>query len=121
MAPATTTGRPARPRLTLGKAKGKAKARGGPQAVGGAPGGKKRPNRFLLGVLGVVAVAAIGHLAMPGLFGGGSGAVATFPAPLTNRHFGPHVTTTVPATSGTGATVGRPSRDPFTPPPGYGS
>jgi len=91
----------------------------GPKAVG--PGAKRaKPNKILLGGLSLVAVAGLVKVAMPGLFGGGSTPVASFPAPLTNRHFLGHATvTTVPTNSGQAAT-GRPIRDPFTPPPGFG-
>jgi hypothetical protein len=115
MAPSATARRPARGRLTLGKPKG------GPQPVGAAATRKPRPNRALLAVLGVVALAAVGRLAMPSMFGGGGTGVSSFSVPLTNRHFLVHApTTTVPA-GATGASSGRPSRDPFSAPPGYGS
>ncbi len=121
MAPTATTRRPALGRLSLGKA-GKGKA--GPQPVGGskaANGRRQKPNRLLLGVLGLVAVAAVGRVAMPGMFGGGSRAVAPLSAPLTDRHLLRRAPTTTVPGGGTATTVARPSRDPFTPPPGFGS
>jgi len=90
----------------------------GPRAVGGAAG-RPKANPILLGGLGLVAVAALARVAMPGLFGGGSHPVASFPAPLTDRHFlgraAPSTAPAGPAASG----PSRPGRDPFTPPPGF--
>jgi len=103
-------------------AKGKAKGKSGPQPVGKAAGKRSKPNPILLGGLGLVAVAGIGRVAMPGLFGGGSThAVASFPAPLTNRHLVRHAPN-ASAPGGTTATTagGRPDRNPFTPAPGFG-
>ena len=121
MAPASSTARrPARSRLAMPGKGGKTK--GGPKPVGGgAAGGRPRPNRLLLGVLGLVALAAVGRVAMPGLFGGGGHAAVSFTTPLTDRHFGAHVTPTTVAGGTTATTGGRPVRDPFTPQPGYGS
>jgi len=111
MAPASTARRP--PRIALR-----------PRSKGATPAatpGRQRPNRLLLGVLGAVAVVAVGRLAVPGMFGGGSHGVTSFSVPLTDRHLVPHApSTTVPGGT-TATTVGRPARDPFTPPAGYGS
>jgi hypothetical protein len=115
MAGSATARRPARRGLTLGKPKD------GPQPVGAATGKKQRPNKFLLAVLGVVALAAGGRLAMPGMFGGGAHGVATFPAPLTNRHLATRVTTTTVPGGGSGGGATRPARNPFSAPAGYGS
>ena len=118
MAPSTTTRRAGRARLTMpGRA---ANTKGGPKPIGGA-GGRQRPNRFLLGVLGVVALAAVGRLAMPSLFGGGAKSSVAFTSPISGRTFVAHLTPTTVAGGTTATTVGRPVRDPFTPPPGYGS
>jgi hypothetical protein len=112
-------------------AKGDASAKDGPQLVGGAKGtkgakaGKRaKPNPVLLGVLGVILLVGLARVAMPSLFGGGSsGAVASFPAPITNRHLVPRVTAPKTGAGSTAATTvpSRPPRDPFTPPPGFGS
>ncbi|HVM67835.1 MAG TPA: hypothetical protein VMU14_23370, partial [Acidimicrobiales bacterium] len=97
------------------------KKKEGPQPVGGPSGGKPKPNKILLGVLGLVGVVAIGHLAMPGMFGS-SGHAVPFTAPLADRHLVTHLTTPTTVAGGP-ATVstGRPGRNPFAPPPGYGS
>jgi len=94
-------------------------AQDGPKAVGHGTQ-RAKPNKILLGGLGLVAVAGLAKVAMPSLFGGGTGAVASFPAPLTNRHFLGHVTVTTVANGGGPAATGRPVRNPFTPPPGFG-
>jgi len=103
----------------LGASKlGKGGAQDGPKAVG-ARAKRSKPNPILLGGLGLVAVAGIAKVAMPGLFGSGSSPVAAFPAPVAGRHFlGRSTVTTVASGSGS-APVGRPIRDPFTPPPGF--
>jgi hypothetical protein len=112
-----------------GKGKGaKGNAKDGPQLVGGAKGAKAgkraKPNPILLGVLGVIGVLGLARVAMPSLFGGGgTKAVASFPAPLTTRHLVPRITASKAGAGSTVATTvpGRPPRDPFTPPPGFGS
>jgi hypothetical protein len=105
--------------------KGGANAKDGPQLVGGPKAGKRaKPNPILLGVLGVIGVVGLARVAMPSLFGGGgTKAVASFPAPLTNRHLVPRITVSKSGAGSTAATTvpGRPARDPFTPPPGFGS
>lgn len=107
--------------------KGNASTKDGPQLVGGAKGAKgakPKPNPILLGVLGVIGVVGLARVAMPSLFGGGgTKAVASFPAPLTNRHLVPRITASKTGAGSTAATTvpGRPARDPFTPPPGFGS
>jgi len=111
MPSASTTRRP--PRVAL-------RARAKAQPGAGAGGRRQRPNRILLGVLGVAAVAAVGRLAAPGMFGGGTHGAVSFSAPLTDRHLVLHAPTTTVPGSGTATTVARPVRDPFTPPPGYG-
>jgi hypothetical protein len=116
MAPGTTT----RPRLSFGSLGGKRQKREGPQPIATA-GGKSKPNKLLLSVLGLVALVAVGRLAMPGMFGGGSHGVATFTVPLTDRHFALHAPPTTAPGGTTAATVARPTRDPFAPAPGYGS
>ncbi len=116
MAPAATARRPGRARLAMpGKAR---KAKSAPKPV--AAGGRQRPNRLLLGVLGVCALAAVGRLAMPSLFGGGGKSSVAFTSPVSGRTFVTHLTPTTVAGGTTATTVGRPVRDPFTPPPGYG-
>jgi hypothetical protein len=101
-------------------------ARGGRGAAGGARpvgvGKRSKPNPILLGGLGLVAVAGLAKVAMPSLFGGGgTSAVASFPAPLTNRHLVDRLTTpTTVASTSTAAAQGRSDRDPFTPPAGFG-
>ena len=105
---------------TAAKGKGKGKGKDGPQLVGAA-GKRAKPNKLLLGGLAVVAVAGLGRVAMPSLFGGGSThAVASFPAPLTNRHLVRHAPTAAPGATTATTAAGRPIRDPFTPPPGFG-
>jgi hypothetical protein len=105
-------------------AKGKSKAKdGGPQPVGPARARKRaKPNPILLGGLALVAVGALGRMAMPGLLGGGGPhAVASFPAPLTDRHLVTRrslATATGPTTPTTAGS--RPQRNPFDPPPGFG-
>jgi hypothetical protein len=102
-----------------------AKAKEGPQLVGAAKSRKRaKPNPVLLGVLGLILIVGLARVAMPSLFGGGGGrAVTTFPAPLTNRHLVPKAAAPAAAPGSTTATTapGRPLRDPFTPPPGFGS
>ncbi len=116
MAPSATARRPVRGRLSLGKPKA------GPQPVGAAAsaGGRQRPNKLLLGVLGLVAVVAVGRVAMPGMFGGGSPALPPL-APITGRHLLLHSPSTTLPGGATASTVVRTGRNPFTPPPGYGS
>jgi hypothetical protein len=109
-----------RPRLSFGSLGGKKQKHDGPQPVG-ASAGKPKPNKFLLGVLGLLAIVAVGRLAMPGMFGGGGHAAATFTVPLTNRHFGVRATVATTPGGSTATTVVRPTRDPFAAPAGYGS
>jgi hypothetical protein len=98
---------------------------GSPAKGGGArpvnAGKRAKPNPVLLAGLALVAVAGLAKVAMPGLFGGGTSAVASFPAPVINRHFGHAVTTTTAAPTGPAGATGRPAWSPFTPPPGFGS
>ena len=100
------------------------RGRGAAKSGGAQPVSAKRakPNPILLGGLALVAVAAMARVAMPGLFGGGSSAVASFPAPITNRHFGTSAVTSTTVAGGGSASGGgsRPSRNPFSPPPGFG-
>jgi hypothetical protein len=99
--------------------RGRGAAKSGAQPVSAK---KAKPNPILLGGLALVAVAAMTRVAMPGLFGGGTSAVASFPAPITNRHFGPSVVTSTTVVGGGPASnsTSRPSRNPFSPPPGFG-
>jgi hypothetical protein len=99
------------------------RGRGAAKAGGAQPVSVKRskPNPILLGGLALVAVAAMARVAVPGLFGGGTSAVSSFPAPITNRHFGTSAVTSTTVAGGGAAsgTASRPSRNPFSPPPGY--
>ena len=105
--------------------KGGTNANDGPQLVGGPKAGKRaKPNPILLGVLGVIGVVGLARVAMPSLFGGGgTNAVASFPAPLINRHLVPKAAASTSKPGSTTATIapGRPTRNPFTPPAGFGS
>jgi hypothetical protein len=105
--------------------KGGANGKDGPQLVGGPKAGKRaKPNPVLLGVLGVIGVVGLARVAMPSLFGGGgTKAVASFPAPITNRHLVPRAVAPTGKPGSTTATTapGRPTRNPFTPPAGFGS
>jgi hypothetical protein len=99
--------------------RGRAAAKPGAQPVSAVK--RAKPNPVLLGGLALVAVAALVRVADPGLFGSGSSAVSSFPPPVTGRHFltgrGATPTTAVGGTSSN--PTSRPSRDPFTPPPGF--
>jgi hypothetical protein len=101
--------------------RGRATARSGAQPVSPLKGSK--PNPVLLGGLALVALAALARVADPGLFGGGTSAVSSFPAPITGRHFLTRgATPTTVAGNGTASDgTSRPSRDPFTPPNGFGA
>ena len=99
----------------------RAAAKSGAQPV--SAGKRSKPNPVLLGGLALVAVAALVRLGDPGLFGGGSSGVSSFPPAITNRHFLTRGTTatTVAGNGSASNATSRPSRDPFTPPPGFGS
>ena len=96
----------------------------GAKGHGARPVGVKRnkPNPVLLGGLGLVVVAGLARVATPGLFGAGGTGVKAFPPPITNRHLVARlpVPTTVAGTGSAQTASGRPSRNPFTPPPGFG-
>ena len=121
---ATSTASKSRPRaggLSLRlPARGRVPAKPGAQPVSAVK--RSKPNPILLGGLALVAVAAVARIADPGLFGGGTSAVSSFPAPLAGRHFSPlGVTPTTVVVSGAGSNaISRPSRDPYTPPSGFG-
>jgi hypothetical protein len=79
----------------------------------------RKVNPVLIGLLGLVAVAALGHVMLPHLLGGGS--VAPFNPPVLTRHLVARGTLpsggASPAGSGGGVTPV--TRTPFAPPPGY--
>lgn len=84
--------------------------------TGPRPAARRRPNPILLVVLALVAVAAIGRVAIGSLAGGGtihSFAPIVVPRTLARKAASP------PAAGGQAALVGRSARDPFAPAPGF--
>lgn len=78
--------------------------------------GRKRPNPILLVVLALVAVAAVGRLAIGSLAGGGtmhSFAPIVVPRTLARKPAAPS------AGGSPAALIGRSPRDPFAPAPGF--
>ncbi len=80
--------------------------------------GATRPNRVLLGVLGLVALLFVAHLVMPGLFGGGGSTPAAFTPPATPLHLTRRPAQAA-ASAGSVSHAVRTARDPFSAPPGY--
>jgi hypothetical protein len=77
---------------------------------------RSRPNPLLLVVLGVVAVAGIGRVALSSMLGGGT--IHSFAPIVLPRTLVKKPTAPTP-TGGQTVLVSRPSRDPFAPAPGF--
>jgi hypothetical protein len=84
-------------------------------------GAQAKPNRALLAVLGVLAVAAVLRLAVPALFGGGGGSVKPFTFTQPAVHLVRRAPQSSSSSVGSVSAVVRTARDPFAVPPGYTS
>jgi len=91
-------------------------ARSGPRRARSSAKGGQRSSPVLLVVLGVVVLAAIIRFAIPSLVGGGG--TTAFKPVLVPRHLVKRAPAPAP-NGGGGVVVSRPSRDPFSAPPGY--